>query len=353
MGFFGGGRTIQGEPGPIVGPIAMVFGYIVDFIFNFIYNISVNHSLGFSIIFLTIFVRLVMVPLAIKQQKSMLAMQRLNPEIQKIRDKYGKSKDPEMQRKMNVEIQSVYTKNKVNPLGGCLPMFVQMPLFFGLSFIMHQSHLYVTRLGSIYTDISQFLIENIPHNPYISTMNQLALPYATSSMIENREINLLDSAHVNRVLNVFGEVEWAYLRGLVNNYAPEVYYQFSNMVEHRAQIENFFGMTLTAPTGVSWPGIMIPILAVITTMGTSWVTQKMNVVTDERVRMQQKIMMTVMPVMMGVMTVGLPAGVGIFWITGSVFHIVQQIIFNNRSGIPLFEKPLFNKSVQLDKSDKK
>ena len=351
MPFFGGQRMVQAEPGPIIGPIAMVFGYIVDIIFNFVYSFTINNSLGLSIILLTIFVRFLMVPLALKQQKSMMAMQRLNPEIQKIRNKYSKAKkDPEAQQKMNVEIQGLYSKNKVNPLGGCLPMFVQMPLFFGLSFIMHQSHLYVTRLGSLYTQLSHHLINSMPNyvpygthpqDVYVATMNNLAGHLIPARMIgpeaqaAGRAINLTLPEHVSRILNVLNYDEW---RVLYNFLAPEYREHFWNLYLQKETIEEFFGMALTAPTGLSWPGIVIPFLAVVTTLGTSYVTSKMTVVTDERIRTQQRIMMTVMPVMMGVMTVGLPAGVGIYWITNSVIHIVQQIIFNYRAGISLFGK---------------
>ena len=335
LGFFGGQRMVQSEPGMFIGPIAAVFGYIIDVIFNIIYGgITVYHSLGISIIMLTIIVRTLMLPLAVKTQKSMAAMQKLNPEMQKIRKKYP-DKNTESQQKMNAEIQKLYADNKVNPLSGCLPLFIQMPLFFGLSFIMNQSYLYVTRLGLLYSQISAYLIEFMNFETYIQTMNELALPITPQRMIDNGEINLTLIPDVSRVLNAFSVNEWNVIfERMPAQYLPAL----QDLFQQKMAIENFFGMVLTEPTGLGWPGIMIPFLAVTTAIITSVLTMKMSPATTDQARMQQKIMLTVMPVMMGVMTIGLPAGVGIFWITSSVYQIGQQALLNNRAGIPLFSK---------------
>ncbi|MCL2399626.1 MAG: YidC/Oxa1 family membrane protein insertase [Defluviitaleaceae bacterium] len=330
LGFiFGGQRMVQNEPGMFIGPIAAVFGVIIDFIFGIVYNFTVYHSLGLSIILMTLIVRSLMLPLAFKQQKSMMAMQRLNPEMTKIRKKYP-NKDVESQQKMNAEIQKLYKENNVNPFGGCLPLFIQMPLFFGLSFIMNQSFLYVSRLGDLYTQISRYLINEVPG--YTNFMVPLALPRVPQRMLDNQEIDISIPEQMNRILNVFEPSDWnAMFASIPDQYLPPLLYLY----EQKLAIENFFGLALTEVTGLGWPGIVIPILAVATAIITSKLTMAMSlaVANDERMRQQQKMMMVIMPVMMGVMTIGLPTGVGIFWITTSVFQIVQQLVFNHRAGI--------------------
>ena len=82
---------------------------------------------GVAIFLLATLVRLVLHPLNMSSMKSMRAMQRLQPEMERIREKY-KNK-PEA---MNTAIMALYKENKVNPAGGCLPMLLQMPLFFAL-----------------------------------------------------------------------------------------------------------------------------------------------------------------------------------------------------------------------------
>ena len=325
---------VQGEPGMFIGPIAAVFGYIIDIIFNFVYSFTVYHSLGLSIILLTIIVRTLVLPLMVKQQKSMMAMQALNPEMQKIRDKYKNKKDSKSQQAMNAEIQKLYADNKVNPLGGCLPLLVQMPLFFGLSFIMHQSHLYVSRLGNLYAQISEYLIYQVPY--YTNIVVPLALPRVPQRMLDNQELNISIVSHMSRVLNAFDVSDWNSLFVQVGEISSHHLANLLYLYEQKVAIELFFGLALTEPSGMGWPGILIPILAVLSALATSYVASKASVITDERQRTQQRMMLVIMPVMMGAMTIGLPAGVGVFWITSSIYQIVQQIVMNHRSGIQTF-----------------
>ncbi len=89
-----------------------------------------NHvcgSYGWSIILLTIIVKLIFWPFTQAANKSMRKMQRLQPEMQKIREKY--KEDP---KQMNMKVMALYKDNKVNPLGGCLPILLQMPVFIAL-----------------------------------------------------------------------------------------------------------------------------------------------------------------------------------------------------------------------------
>jgi len=82
---------------------------------------------GLAIILLTITVRTLMFPLAIKGMKSMRKMAQLNPRMKHLREKYKKDKE-----KLNLEIMNLYRKNKINPLSGCLPLLVQIPIFIAL-----------------------------------------------------------------------------------------------------------------------------------------------------------------------------------------------------------------------------
>ncbi len=85
---------------------------------------------GISIIALTVIVRLAFWPLNRKAYASSIAMKNIQPEVLKIKEKYGKDSSKAVQ--MNSEMMALYKKNKVNPLGGCLPMLLQIPIFIGL-----------------------------------------------------------------------------------------------------------------------------------------------------------------------------------------------------------------------------
>ncbi len=98
-------------------------------------NVVANY--GWAIILLTIVIKIVLLPLTHNSMKSMKRMQELNPRVQSIREKYKtKLKDKqgrpnlEVQRKMNDEVMAVYKEAGVNPVGGCIPMLLQMPILF-------------------------------------------------------------------------------------------------------------------------------------------------------------------------------------------------------------------------------
>jgi len=92
---------------------------------------SLNVSWAVSIILLTILVRIVLIPLTVKQYTSMRAMQKLQPKIKELQAQYKDDK-----AKLNEEMMKFYRENKVNPFGSCLPLLLQMPIFMALYFML-------------------------------------------------------------------------------------------------------------------------------------------------------------------------------------------------------------------------
>src|SRR5919106_936012 len=88
---------------------------------------------GLSIIALTVCVRAVLVPLTLKQFRSMQSLQRLAPEIKKLQEKYKDDK-----QRLNQEMMKFYQENKVNPFGSCLPLLMQMPVFISLFYMLRK-----------------------------------------------------------------------------------------------------------------------------------------------------------------------------------------------------------------------
>lgn len=94
-------------------------------VLRFFYGFINNY--GFSIILLTLCIKLIFWPLTHKSYKSMQGMQKLQPEMKRLKEKYADDK-----QRLNQEMMSFYRDNKVNPLGGCLPILIQIPVFFAL-----------------------------------------------------------------------------------------------------------------------------------------------------------------------------------------------------------------------------
>lgn len=109
----------------IFEPLMKTLEAIVVFLLKNITAVVGNY--GISIIVITILMRIVIFPLTLKQEKSMKKMKEFQPEIDKLKKKYGD--DPQ---KLNEETMKLYKEHKINPFGGCWPMLIQMPIFIAL-----------------------------------------------------------------------------------------------------------------------------------------------------------------------------------------------------------------------------
>jgi YidC/Oxa1 family membrane protein insertase len=112
----------------------------------------VTHNYGIDIILLTILIKIIFYPLSVKSYKSMKEMQKMQPIISKLKEKYKDDK-----QKLNQEMMDLYKKKGINPMGGCLPMIIQIPVFFAL---------YKALSGAI----------EMRHAPFMLWINDLSAP---------------------------------------------------------------------------------------------------------------------------------------------------------------------------------
>lgn len=101
----------------LMQPIALLLKLMYEFSGNF----------GVSIILVTIIIKIVLLPLTLKQDKSMKEMKKIQPEIEKLKEKYGNDQSMLQQKTMEL-----YREHKINPLGGCLPLLLQLPILWAL-----------------------------------------------------------------------------------------------------------------------------------------------------------------------------------------------------------------------------
>jgi YidC/Oxa1 family membrane protein insertase len=111
----------------VLSPIYKAIGYLLAVA----YAIVPAHNLGLAIILLTCVVMLALFPLTAKQARSMISMQKVQPEIKRLQQKYKGDK-----QKQNEEILKFYQENKINPLAGCLPLVMQFPVFISLFHVL-------------------------------------------------------------------------------------------------------------------------------------------------------------------------------------------------------------------------
>lgn len=221
---------------------------------------SVLGSYGLAIIVLTLMVRGAMHPISRKQAKNMQIQQALAPEIKRISDQY--KDDPEGRLKAQ---QDLFKKHNFNPVGGCLMMFIQLPIFLGL-------------YRALAVD---FQLRQAPLIPGVSWASNLAAP------------------------DQF--LYWG-------DWMPEF---------------------ITRPTGFLSLGPYLNILPLIT-VALFLVQQKMFMPPpqDEQQAMQQRIM-TIMMIFMGVMFFKVPSGLCVYFITSSIWGIVERKLLPKPKNIPV------------------
>src|SRR5918997_448147 len=116
----------------LFSPVVNVLGQVLLFFYNTLDPVLTN-PWWLSIALLTVVIRTLLFPLTIKQVKSMRAMQDLKPDMDRIRNQYQGNR-----QKQQEETMKLYQERGVNPLGGCLPILVQMPVFIGMFYVIRQ-----------------------------------------------------------------------------------------------------------------------------------------------------------------------------------------------------------------------
>ncbi len=315
-------QSIVSDPGSFTEPIAVAFGYICNFLFNMVYSPGGVGALAITIILFSIVTRLILLPLAVKQQKSMTIFKKIQPEMKKIQAKYAGKKDAETQRKMAVEIQVLQKENGYSALAGCLPVAIQLPILYVLFYVMRETYLYIDVIGNLYTQMSQIIlkVENIG-NIIAGTINNVP---ALSSI--KTAFDLKTVGNCEYVLSKLGQGDWNYLLSQMPQGAVE---QIQPLLSEKNNIESFIGLSLIEAPGISWPGIIIPAFSVVFSLLSSWILFKQQKSTIEENKMlanQQKIMMFTMPILSGWMAMSFPTGLGLYWIMTYVIQIIQQVV---------------------------
>ncbi|TET05952.1 MAG: YidC/Oxa1 family membrane protein insertase [Candidatus Atribacteria bacterium] len=245
-----------------------------------------THNYGVAIILLTIFIRLILYPLMQKQMVSMREMQKIQPLMKAVQEKYKNDKES-----LNKELMALYKEHKVNPMGGCLPLLIQMPILILLfqTLRVFKYHIPNTEIidGGFLWIANQY---NVIENGETIAKAGLAL--------SERLITLPGSG-------IFGLEYIGILPFLV---AGSMYIQ----------------QKMTSPGGTSAGK----------DGGSSAQTQKM--------------MTIMMPLLIGFMSFSLPSGLTLYWFTSTLLGIGQQYLINKKAPV-IAETP---KEIVLGKKEK-
>lgn len=272
-----------------------IIGYPLGWIMWAVYQLISNY--GVAIILFTIITKLILFPISVKQQKSMARMNAFQPKLQALQKKYGNNKE-----KLQEEQMKLYAEEGVNPMGSCAPMLLQFVILFGIIDVVYKPLTHILRMSK----------------DTIATATEIAR-------------GVLETANIN--MNNFAGRPQLYIMQAFNT-NPDAFSnlpaEFGTQIQSLYESMNFLGIDLGVMPQMSFPTILIPILAgvaqLIFTIYSQWYQKKKNPTMPSMGGMQ--IMMYVMPVISVVFAFQFPLGVGVYWIIQSLIGLVQQIVLN-------------------------
>lgn len=316
--------------GAIIGPFAKVIGFIMNAVFNVCESIGLA-NIGICIILITIIIKLVMLPMSIKQQKTAKLNSVIQPEIQAIQNKYKGKTDQASMMKQQEETKAVYEKYGTSMTGGCIQMLIQFPIMIALYRVVYCVPGYISAIKDVYMNIVTAL-QNIPN--YAQTSGFMQLLQDNLRLVRYVEGDELNPDKLVDMLYAFDKAEWTQFIDMF----PQLQQVYEANIGTIDKMNLFLGINLSGtPMSQLWPAIFIPILAGLT----QWISGKMADTSTkeekERRKKQQadnamantmNSMLVVMPLMSVFFCFTFNCSVGLYWIASSVCQIAVQFFVN-------------------------
>lgn len=314
------GLLVATQTGGILGPFAWVLGKILEYLYDGFSLLGI-YNIGFLIIIFTLVVRMLMLPMTIKQQKFTKLNTVMNPEIQAIQKKYQNKKDQQSQLAMQEEMKAVYDKYGTSPTGSCLQLIIQMPILFALYRVIMNIPAYVQPIKNLYIDvinhmssaqIDQFFTKKGSVTSYIDAMSG----YASRT---NGGVSLSKGTTLNDILNIVNIDASDKIRSLNRFFGLDLSKSPSDMFDISKGALFIIGV------------LAIPVLAGLFQFLSVQLSQKMNKTAsmqDNPMAGSMKVMNIMMPLISVYMCWQFSIGIGLYWMAGSGILMIQQIFVN-------------------------
>ena len=279
--------------------IMTVFGLPLGYIMWAMYQIV--HNYGVAIILFTIVTKLLLIPLAIKQQKSTIKLQIIQPKMQEIQAKYKNNP-----QKMNEEIQALYERENYSMTAGCLPMLIQFPIIFGLLDVVYRPLTHLLHISSTAMEQAKQIAVGI-----IGT--NATSGYAPEIAVFN-SIKAVPAAYAALGTDVLDKI-----------LAFDMHFLGLDLSTFPNQVITL-GLSGEALKSMLNPIILIPILSGATALIMSLVTMR-NAAGPSNSSMGA--MMLMMPLMSLWFTFMVPGGAGLYWTISNLVAVAQTKVMNH------------------------
>ena len=288
-----------------------------------LYNVVGNY--GLALILFAVIVKLILFPVTLQSKKSMIKTSMLSGKMQQLQKQYGKDRE-----RYNIEVQKLYDKEKVNPMGGCLWSLIPLFVLIGLFSIIREPMTYFMNLSAeqITMIADQLDWQSVAvANKWVS---ETAMADLAAKVASGEAASVYQNTNYNQVYlaSMINESNLASLQALVG----------SDKV--MAMNFQFLGLDLSAipnwkfwQGGISWNSIGLFLLAIIS-MVSSFISMKVSMATNKvnnqqsnaQVDQTNKMMTWMMPIMSLWIGFTVPAGLSVYWICQYLVSMVQEVI---------------------------
>ncbi len=365
--------------------IRVPFGFLIHW-FN-----SVTGSYLLAIVLFSIVLKLVLFPFSIKQQKNSQKQAKLRPKENVIRKKYAGRTDRATQLKMNTEIQELYQKENFSPLGGCLPMLLQMLVLLAVYAVVRMPISYTAKLPEVDSvntvnvvqqTVAELMFEENSDlknakNPIHNVLKVSVKKDATeedckkafekalkensfNANSENFAVEYIEN-HEEKFENAFNQLTHYFDEDGDKEELPAEFKKqvtAEKVLKSLPNMEVFSGFSLgTIPSfdllGEKQLGkkllLIVPVLTLITSYFGQALTRKFTYQPEQTAEMQSqmRIMNVFMPLFSGYIATVVPAAVGVYWIMSNALNPLQQIALSKLFPIPVISPEEMREAERL------
>ena len=288
-------------------------GWIIEISYRF------THNYAIALFIFALVLQIVLFPLGIKQQKNSVKQASLRPKEMAIRKKYAGRNDKPTQQKLNEEIMELYQRENFNPMGGCLPMLIQLPILFSLYNVVISPLKYICGFGAE-------TIKNIQLKVY--EILQAAGTEGFEAFAEGKtvsQINLITKMRELGLTNFVGENGQAITESMLPDFTI-----FGGKLDlSMIPIQHLWSILL-----------LIPAITLVVTYGSTWISRKLmyNPNPEAQNDISMKIMNLSMPLLSVYISFTVPATIGLYWIFRSILSVLQQLALSKMFPIPKFSE---------------
>ncbi len=306
---------------PVIKQIVWLFSEVLGYLYKFLDMIGIA-NIGLVIIIFTIIVKLIVLPLTIRQQKFTKLTNVMQPELSAIQNRYKGQRDQYSMQAMQAETKAVYAKYGVSQTGGCLQSFISFPILIAMYGALRNIPTAIDKIAAALTPVA-----NIITTAQESETMRDGLATVSSALVNG------DSNTIISTLYTLPTKGWAALQALFTGTEAQT---IASNHQTFVKLNSFLGWDISQSPwnlmlagGVGIIAVLIPLIAGFSQWLSFKLTQtKQSAASNDQSAATSRMMGIIMPLFSVYICFTLNTGLGIYWCMSSLFQVILQILIN-------------------------